>query len=148
MATKTTKKSTQNKARNTSVEFNWEDITPEWATDGIERINSEFEKLTDELQSRADELHNRGEKFRKESRKRFEKNVKQAQKELRKVPAIKRAEELRSEFEKSVEKNIDAGVDRVYSGLKLARIDEVKKLEKKIAQLNKKLRTLEKAQAA
>ncbi|MEZ7982038.1 MAG: hypothetical protein QMC74_20330 [Myxococcota bacterium] len=150
MATKTTNKTTKKKAqaRNTSIEFNWEDITPEWATEGIERINSEFEKLTDELQSRADELQNRGEKFRKESRKRIEKNVKQAQKELRKVPAIKRAEEFRSEFEKNVEKNIDAGVDRVYSGLKLARIDEVKKLEKKIAQLNKKLRTLEKAQAA
>ena len=47
MATTTTKKTTKTKAqaRNTSVEFNWEDITPEWATDGIERINSEFERL-------------------------------------------------------------------------------------------------------
>ena len=64
------------------------------------------------------------------------------------MPAIKRAEELRYELSVRVEKNVDAGVDQIYSSLKLARLDEVKKLERKIAQLNKKLRTLEKQHAA
>jgi polyhydroxyalkanoate synthesis regulator phasin len=61
---------------------------------------------------------------------------------------MKRAEELRTELEERVEKNLDAGVDRVYARLKLARLDEVKKLERKINQLNRKLRDLEKQWAA
>ena len=122
-------------------EFDWEDFRPEWATEGIERISVELEKWNDKLQSRS-------QKFRKESQKRIEKGVKQVQDELRKVPGVKRAEELRSEIEARVEKNIDAGVDRVYAKLRLARLDEVKKLERKIAQLNKKLRDLEKQWAA
>ncbi len=137
MATKTAKKKTAAK----SAEWDWEDFRPEWANEGIERISTELEKWNGKIQ-------NRSEQFRKDSQKRIEKGVKQVQDELRKVPAIKRAEELRTEFETRVEKNIDAGVDRVYAKLKLARLDEVKKLERKIAQLNKKLRTLEKQWAA
>lgn len=136
MASKTSKKKTSN-----NNDFDWEDFRPEWANDGIERISSELEKWNDKLQSRS-------EKFRKESQKRIEKGVKQVQDELRKVPGVKRAEELRTELENRVEKNIDAGVDRVYARLKLARLDEVKKLERKIAQLNKKLNALEKQWAA
>jgi len=137
MASKTTKKKKTSKKN----DFDWEDFRPEWANDGIERISSELEKWNDKLQSRS-------EKFRKESQKRIEKGVKQVQDELRKVPGVKRAEELRTELENRVEKNIDAGVDRVYARLKLARLDEVKKLERKIAQLNKKLVALEKQWAA
>jgi len=122
-------------------EWDWENFRPDWANEGIERISKELEKWNDKLQSRS-------EQFRKESQKRIEKGVQQVQAELRKVPAVKRAEELRSEIEARVEKNIDAGVDRVYARLNLVRLDEVKKLERKIAQLNKKLRALEKQWAA
>jgi endonuclease III len=135
MTSKTTKRTSKKN------EFEWEDFRPEWANEGIERISSELEKWNDKLQSRSA-------KFRKESQKRIEKGVKQVQDELRKVPGVKRAEELRTELENRVEKNIDAGVDRVYARLKLARLDEVKKLERKIAQLNKKLNALEKQWAA
>jgi len=137
MPTKTASKKISNRLN----DWDWEDFRPEWANEGIERIATELEKWNDKLQSRS-------EKFRKESQKRIEKGVKQVQDELRKVPGVKRAEELRSELESRVEKNIDAGVDRVYARLKLARLDEVKKLERKIAQLNKKLRALEKQMAA
>jgi uncharacterized membrane protein YgaE (UPF0421/DUF939 family) len=133
-------KTTSSKSRSTT-DFNWEDFRPEWASEGIEKIVRELEKWNDELQVRS-------KKFRTQSQKRIEKGVKQVQDELRKVPAIKRAEELRQELSDRVEKNIEGGVDRVYTGLKLARLDEVKRLERKVAQLNKKLRTLEKQQAA
>ena len=132
MTTKTTSKKASR-----ANEWDWEDFRPDWANEGIERISAELEKWNDKLQSRSD-------KFRKESQKRIEKGVKQVQDELRKVPGVKQAEEFRAELESRVEKNIDAGVDRVYARLKLARLDEVKKLERKIAQLNKKLRALEK----
>ncbi len=124
-----------------SNDWDWEDFRPEWANEGLERISDELEKWNDKFQSRSL-------KFRKDSQKRIEKGVQQVQDELRKVPGVKRAEELRIEIENRVEKNIDAGVERVYARLKLARLDEVKKLERKIAQLNKKLRNLEKQWAA
>lgn len=136
MATKTASRKT-----NKLSDFSWDDFRPEWASEGIEKISAELEKWNDELQTRS-------EKFRTASQKRIEKRVKQVQKELRKVPAIKRAEELRQELGERVEKNFGEGVDRVYTSLKLARLDEVKKLERKVAQLNKKLQTLEKQLAA
>ena len=136
-----TSKTTTKKNARKNAEWDWEDFRPEWANEGIERISTELEKWNDKIQSRS-------EQFRKDSQKRIEKGVKQVQDELRKVPGVKRAEELRTEIETRVEKNIDAGVDRVYAKLKLARLDEVKKLERKIAQLNKKLRALEKQWAA
>ncbi len=136
MASKTTSRKTRS-----TTDFSWEDFRPEWASEGIDKIVRELEKWNDELQVRS-------KKFRTQSQKRIEKGVKQVQDELRKVPAIKRAEELRQELSDRVEKNIEGGVDRVYTGLKLARLDEVKRLERKVAQLNKKLRTLEKQQAA
>ncbi len=136
MASKTTSRKTR-----ITTDFSWEDFRPDWASEGIDKIVRELEKWNDELQVRS-------KKFRTQSQKRIEKGVKQVQDELRKVPAIKRAEELRQELSERVEKNIEGGVDRVYTGLKLARLDEVKRLERKVAQLNKKLRTLEKQQAA
>jgi hypothetical protein len=142
MATTKAKKAVnKKKTTNKTAEWDWEDFRPEWANEGIERITTELEKWNDKIQSRSVQ-------FRKESQKRIEKGVRQVQDELRKVPVIKRAEELRTEIENRVEKNIDAGVDRVYARLKLARLDEVKKLERKIAQLNKKLSALEKQWAA
>ena len=142
MATTKAKKAVnKKKTANKTAEWDWEDFRPDWANEGIERITTELEKWNDKIQSRS-------EQFRKDSQERIEKGIQQVQDELRKVPAIKRAEELRSEIESRVEKNIDAGVERVYARLKLARLDEVKKLERKIAQLNKKLTALEKQWAA
>ena len=117
-------------------EFSWEDFRPEWANEQIERIGSELEKWNDDIQARSS-------RFRKQSQKRIEKRVKQLQTELRKIPAVKRAQEIREDLGKRMEKRVDASVDSFYTSLKIARLDEVKKLERKIAQLNKKLRDLE-----
>lgn len=140
-----TKKSTSTKRAakadvKSQMDWNWEDFRPEWANEGLERITTELEKWNDEFQSKSTQ-------FRQESQKRIEDSIEQVQEELRKIPAIKRAEELRSELEDRVEKNIDAGVDLVYTRLKLARLDEVKALERKISRLNAKLRALEKKAA-
>lgn len=135
-----TRKTTSRKKSSRS-DFNWDEFRPGWASEGIEKISAELEKWNDELQTRS-------KKFRSESQKRIEQGVQQVQDELRKVPGVKRAEELRHELGERVERNLEEGADRVYTSLKLARLDEVKRLERKIAQLNKKLRTLEKQQAA
>ena len=115
MATTKTKKAVNKKKTvSKTAEWDWEDFRPDWANEGIERITTELEKWNDKIQSRS-------EQFRKDSQERIEKGIQQVQDELRKVPAIKRAEELRSEIESRVEKNIDAGVERVYARLKLDR---------------------------
>lgn len=124
-----------------ATDWTWEDFRPEWANEGIERINAELEKWTDELQSRSDKL-------RKQSQKRIEKGIAQIQTELKKLPAVQRAQELRQDLETRVQTNLDAGIERVYTRLNLARLEEVKKLEKKIAALNKKLRALEETPTA
>ncbi len=124
-----------------TTDWTWEDFRPEWANEGIERINAELEKWTDELQSRSDKL-------RKQSQKRIEKGIAQIQTELKKLPGVQRAQALREDLEARVQTNLDAGIDRVYTRLNLARLEEVKKLEKKIAALNKKLRALEETPAA
>lgn len=145
MPKKTTQKPNQKKTPGTSnraaSEPSWDDFRPEWANEGIERINQELEKWTDEFQSRSA-------KFREESQKRIEESVLQVQEELRKIPALKRAEEMRTDLERRVEQTARDGRDKVFERLKLARLDEVKKLERKIAQLNKKLNALEKKKAS
>ncbi len=122
-------------------ERSWEDFRPEWANEGIERISQELEKWNDGLQARSAN-------FRKQSQERMDKSVAQIQEELRKLPGAKQVEKIRSDLGKRVEKRVEEGVDRVYTRLKIARLDEVKRLERKIAQLNKKLRDLEKEWAA
>ncbi|HPG24361.1 MAG: phasin family protein [Spirochaetaceae bacterium] len=135
MASKTGSRSSR------TSEWSWEDFRPEWAAERLERISQELEKWSDELQTRSDD-------FRTRSQKRIEKSVKQVQSELRKLPAVKRAEKLRKDLGSRVEKNLETGVDRVYERLQIARLDEVKRLERKITQLNRKLRDLEKQAAA
>ena len=130
---------THGHAHTKSTEWSWESFRPDWANEGIERINAELDKWGDKLQHRS-------EKLRKESRKRIEKGIAQVQEELRKLPGVKRAEALREDFETRVQTNLDAGLDRIYTRLNLARLEEVKKLERKIAQLNKKLKALEEDQ--
>jgi len=122
-------------------EWSWEDFRPEWANESLDRINSELEKWNDDLQARSS-------KFRKQSQKRIDKSVKQVRAELDKLPGVKRAQDLREDLRKRVGKRVDAGVDSVYTRLKIARLDEVKKLERKIAQLNRKLKELEQGTAA
>lgn len=116
--------------------WNLESFRPEWANERIEKINGELERWSDQLQIRS-------QKFRKASQKRIEQGVAQLQEELRKLPGVERAEAFRQDLETRVQTNLDAGLDRVYTRLNLARLEEVKKLEKKIAALNKKLRALE-----
>lgn len=129
------------KTRTRKNEMRWEEFRPEWANEGIDRISQELEKWNDELQSRSAQ-------FRKESQKRIDKSVKQIQTELRKLPAVKKAEQLGSDLGKRVEKGTQEGVDRIYTRLKIARLDEVKTLERKVASLNRKLRALEKQMTA
>ena len=138
MATKTKKRRTTRRTNRSVLDFSWDEVSPEWVSERLESITGELEQWGDDLQAR-------GEKFRKESQKRIEDTVQQIQDELDKLPGVKRARELREQTRARVEKTVDAGVERLYGALHIARQEDIKKLDRKIAQLNRKLRALEKA---
>ena len=145
MATADSQANQQNSQTDTQAEAAWGGA---WLNPSLARLGEEFGKWSGEIQSRGETLRTRGEALRAESQKRVEEHLDQLRTELRKVPAVRQAENLRQEIGDRVEKNLDASVDRVYERLQLVRLDEVKKLERKVARLTKKLRALEKQQEA
>ncbi|MDP6977505.1 MAG: phasin family protein [Myxococcota bacterium] len=105
----------------------------------IDEIQTRFKKAGKELEK----MQKRAEKNRRAFRTRTEKRVKKAQKELRKISVVKSAED----FTNDMRKQIDKGVDDVMSRMPLASNNEVKKLERKVNSLTRKVRALEKAAA-
>ena len=103
--------------------------------EGIDRVESAFGNLEKEYKR----LQKRAEKRRKDFEKRAEKEFKRVRTEIRKNPVVKRAETLRNETRKSVQ----GQVDQLLGGLRIATRADVQKLDRKITQLNKKLRELQ-----
>ena len=98
-------------------------------------IEEGFENVQERFRDAGDELK----KFQKRAEKRAEK----VQKQLLDIPLVKKAEDLRADFVKQVEANVDEFVSR----MPLASANEIKKLERKVNALNRKVRALEKAKA-
>jgi hypothetical protein len=101
----------------------------------------------------ASELVKRAEKFQKELERDLRKNayVKRAkkfqeslEKDIEKSAFVKRARKLR----KDASKQVEARVDDILGTFQIATSSDVKKLERKLGQINKKLKELEKARAS
>jgi hypothetical protein len=107
--------------------------------ESFERVQDRFRSAGDELQK----LQDRAAKNRRDFTKRTQKRSQKVQKRLLKVPAIKAADEFRVEVFKQIESN----VDEFLSLLPVASNADIKKLERKVNALTKKIRTLEKAQS-
>ncbi len=74
--------------------------------------------------------------------KRAEARGRQIRKQLLKIPVIKRADNLRSDIAKQVEANVES-----FLGLlTVASQRDIKKLDRKLNQISRKLKALEKAQ--
>ncbi len=113
---------------------------PNIIQDGIDRFETTFRSLEKDwkrLQKRADQR-------RKQLEKRAEKQVKRLQTQLRKNPVVKRAETLRDDTQKALETSVDTLLDT----LRIANTSHVAKLERKVNALNRKVRELERDQAA
>ena len=76
--------------------------------------------------------------------KRAKKLQKNLEKDLEKSALVKRARKLRKDASKQVESRIDD----VLGTFQIATSSDVKKLERKLGQINKKLKELEKARAS
>ena len=105
--------------------------------DGIDRVETAFESLEKEYRR----LSKRADKRRKEIEKQAEKRWKKLQKEVRKNPVVKRAETLREDAYKAAQDQ----VEQVLGGLRIASQSELRRLDRKITALNRKVKELEKA---
>jgi chromosome segregation ATPase len=81
------------------------------------------------------DLYKRAESLRKQTTKRIE----GFQKDLRKTPVVKRAEKLR----KDANKRFESTVDDLLSTLQIASRSDVRKLDRKLTQINRKLSAID-----
>ena len=116
-------------------------------------------------------LQKRADQGRKQIEQRAQRQVKRIQSELRKSPLVKRAEEQRKLLErrarklsnelrnssavkraeslrKDAETRIESRLESLFGLLRIASISEISRLERKVDQLNRKLRELEKSSQA
>ena len=119
--------------------------------EGVDRFNAAFESLGDEvdrLQKRVQMRRKAFEKQLADRRKRIEKQtrkqVDRIESELRKNPVMKRLQELR----KDAVKQIESGVDSVMDALPIATKSDLKRVERKISQISRKVKDLERGRKA
>ena len=98
----------------------------------VDNVNSEFEKLQKRARKNVKQLETR-----------YQRNAKKAQTRFNKLPAVKRVEKIR----KDVRKQVDSNVDRFMSMLPVATDSDIKKINRKLNQINRKLKELENAKA-
>ena len=104
--------------------------------EGIDRFESAFRTLEKDVRR----LQRRADKRRKDFERRAEKQVKRIQTEIRKNPVVKRADAIRGDATKA----FGDGVESVLSGLGVATQSDVHRIDRKLSQLSRKLRELEK----
>ncbi|MDJ0864586.1 MAG: hypothetical protein QNK03_00660 [Myxococcota bacterium] len=108
--------------------------------DGIDQVRKTVRGVEREFKK----IQKRVETRRKAFEKRANREMKRIQKEFQKQPLVKRAETLRKDATKQWEKSVDQLVD----ALPVATKREVAKIDRKLNSINRKLRELERANAA
>jgi hypothetical protein len=119
--------------------------------EGVDRFNAAFESLGEEVERLQKRMQTRRKAFEKQltdQRKRIEKNtrkqVDRIESELRKNPVVKRLQDLR----RDTVKQIESGVDTVMDALPIATKSDLKRVERKISQLSRKVKDLERGRKA
>jgi len=112
--------------------------------EGIERFRemfgsfeSEFERVQRELKARRRLLERRFDAGRKD----IEKRARKARKDLRKNPTFKRLDNLR----RDVTRQLEQGAESLLGALQIASKSDVQRIDRKLTQLNRKLKALERA---
>ncbi|UCE85008.1 MAG: hypothetical protein JSU66_11695 [Deltaproteobacteria bacterium] len=110
----------------------------------VESIEGDVRKFQKNLRSQRKDLEKRFERTRKNLEKQTRQRVDRALSDVRKRPAYKRVESAR----KDLSKRVDAGVETFLGAFGVASRSEVQRLDRKLNQVNKKLRELEKGPGA
>lgn len=105
----------------------------------FEQVQTRFRNAGKELQK----FQKRADKNRRDFEGRARKRAEKTQQQLLEIPAIKAADEFRIDMQKQIE----TSVDELLSRMPIASNNDVKKLERKVNALTRKVRALEKATA-
>lgn len=106
--------------------------------DSFERVQEQFRSAGEELQKMQDRAAENRREFADKAQARAEK----VQKRLLKIPAVKRADDMRGDIMKTIESNME----EFMALLPVASNTDITKLEKKVNALTRKVKALEKAQ--
>ncbi len=126
--------------------------------DGIDRFRDAFGNIEDEVERVQKNIRNRRRKFEKRvetgrkdiekrvesGRKYFEKRTRKLRTEVSKNPTFKRLDGIR----KDATKRYEEGVETLLNTLQVASKGDVKRIDRKISQLSKKLKEMERAKKA
>ncbi len=126
--------------------------------DGIDRfrdafgnIEDEFERVQKRIRIRRRKLEKSVQSSRKDfgkrvesGRKDFEKRTRKLRTEVRKNPTFKRLDDIR----KDATKRYEEGVETLLNTLQVASKGDVQRIDRKISQLSKKLKEMERAKKA
>jgi len=121
--------------------------------EGIDRVSSAFERIPDEVQRVQREIQKRRktfgrqlaggrrdlEKRTREIEKRTRRQVERLRTEFRRLPLTRRVDRLRSDAEKVIER----GVDAFLGILQIASKSDLDRIDKKLGQMNRKLKEME-----
>ena len=137
----------------------------------LEESRERFEGALKDMGRDWKRLQRRADQGRKQFEQRAQRQVKRIQSELKKSPLVKRAEEQRrllerrarklsnellnsaplkraEELRKDAEARIESRLESLFGLLRIASTTEISRLERKVDQLNRKLRELEKGSQA
>jgi hypothetical protein len=126
--------------------------------DGIDRFRDAFGNIEDEVERVQKNIRTRRRKFEKRveigrkdfekrvetGRKDFEKRTRRLRTEVSKNPTFKRLDGIR----KDATKRYEEGVETLLNTLQVASKGDVKRIDRKISQLSKKLKEMERAKKA
>ena len=107
--------------------------------DSIERVQRAFDSANEEIEK----IQNRARKTTEDFTERAQVNARKVQDRLLEIPAFKKADDVRKDMRKRAESN----VDEFMKVLPLASESDIKKINRKLNQMSRKLNALEKAQA-
>ncbi len=111
--------------------------TTNFFEDGVDRVQEAFRTIGDDLERAQKDFEKRRKRFEKDTQKR----IKRFRKDLGNNDYVKRAEGLRDD----VRKQVEGGLDNLLDTFQIASRAEVRKLDRKLNQISKKLEALEKA---
>jgi DNA anti-recombination protein RmuC len=119
--------------------------------ESVDRVREAFGSIEDEAQRVQKRVQKQLKARRKDlekqlssSRKDFEKRTRRLRTELRKNRAFKRLESLR----KDVTRQFEDGVESVLGSFSIASKTDVRRIDRKLNQLNKKLKEMERSRGA
>jgi hypothetical protein len=110
-------------------------VQSNFVAESIDRVQEAFQSVGDEVGRLQGEMDDRRKKFESDA----QKSVKKLRKELRSQPFWKRADS----FRRDATKQIEQGIDGLLGTLQIASTSDMKKIDRKLNALGKRLKEIE-----